>query len=470
MCVPTLNGVYNKKEIHLSLPVEIIAKALKLPQSPLDLDVTVELHSSLKLNLNCGCTPCCQKSSYQYAELNAWGQARAWDGTVSWAEDRSNKMPGEDNPANATCTVNVSIEHKTGTSLSAVGLVLVLGKLGVSVASTKMAFSATSICKCTQEPECSGNVMPVIAASAKELDVYPGRPATFTVTTLDRNGNLIKIESAKGEGLWLASRQNIQIRGGKYGRATFTVPYPGDGGPLDSVVEIDAWDSCDGRSLVQIPVHFHYPLQLSLIGSPHWNEGRFDIAFKVSDPELAGCDHGHIEAINLDVKAVGGEEIHGFVSGPSCYCMSDPTLCGNGGYGVEFIPTSSTTPMQRSVTITATDRYGLSSELTVPVSDRPPAFSPSSLSEEKTVYYSGGGGSGYSQGPYLLMSPSWEHLACLTVTDPDGDDLTISLGSTPRYGMANVLASPTGPGSYNVTIATRSQVRHCVRFMRAGMI
>ncbi len=40
----------------------------------------------------------------------------------------------------------------------------------------------------------------------------------------------------------------------------------------------------------------------------------------------------------------------------------------------------------------------------------------------------------------------------LTVTDPDGDDLKIGLGSSPRHGVANVLASPTGPGRYNVDL------------------
>ncbi len=87
-----------------------------------------------------------------------------------------------------------------------------------------------------------------------------------------------------------------------------------------------------------------------------------------------------------------------------------------------------------------------------PAFNRPPTFSPAALSEKKTVYYSGGGGSGYSQGPYLLMSPSWDHLACLTVTDPDGDDLKIGLGSSPRHGAANVLTSRTGKGKYNVDL------------------
>ena len=78
--------------------------------------------------------------------------------------------------------------------------------------------------------------------------------------------------------------------------------------------------------------------------------------------------------------------------------------------------------------------------------NQPPAFSPTSLSEKKTVYYSVVGGR------YLIMSPSWEHIRCLTVTDPDGDDLSIRLGSSPQHGMANVFPSRTGPGSYNVTI------------------
>jgi len=89
----------------------------------------------------------------------------------------------------------------------------------------------------------------------------------------------------------------------------------------------------------------------------------------------------------------------------------------------------------------------------VPPQNHPPTFTPTSLSETKTVYYGGGGGSGYSRGRYLLMSPAWEHLACLTVTDSDGNDLTISLGSTPEYGMANVFSSRTEKGKYNVTIS-----------------
>jgi hypothetical protein len=80
--------------------------------------------------------------------------------------------------------------------------------------------------------------------------------------------------------------------------------------------------------------------------------------------------------------------------------------------------------------------------------NRSPTFGSKEKSERREIYASGGGG---KYGDLLLMDPSWAHRGCFTVTDPDGDELEIFLGSAPMYGEAGVVYAGA-EGKYTATV------------------
>jgi hypothetical protein len=82
-----------------------------------------------------------------------------------------------------------------------------------------------------------------------------------------------------------------------------------------------------------------------------------------------------------------------------------------------------------------------------PPSNQGPTFNSTEKSEQREVYASRGG----RYGDLFLMDPSWAHRGCFTVTDPDGDELEIYLGSAPMYGEAGVVYSGA-EGEYTATV------------------
>ncbi len=216
-------------------------------------------------------------------------------------------------------------------------------------------------------------------------------------------------------------------------------------------VSIQVYDVCGHGRALNIPVlQLHEPLHPPRISVSErgWEGGVYVLDVKVTDKDLTRDDVWEVLSVRLSVDEGALTDVFHRTS-----WLEDKTYCSEGTcrFSLLFEPPDSWDG-EAKLAIDVRDFWGLSAHWKGVVTNSQPSFEPSSLSEKKTVYYSGGGGSGYSQGPYLLMSPAWAHTYCLTVTDPDGDDLKIGLGSSPRHGVANVLASRTGPGRYNVTI------------------
>jgi len=87
----------------------------------------------------------------------------------------------------------------------------------------------------------------------------------------------------------------------------------------------------------------------------------------------------------------------------------------------------------------------------LPPTNRTPAFDSTEKSERREIHASRGGGGGGRYGDLLLLDPSWAHRGCFTVTDPDGDELEIYLGSAPMYGEAGVVYAGA-EGEYTATV------------------
>jgi hypothetical protein len=231
-----------------------------------------------------------------------------------------------------------------------------------------MSFGAQYECECRKTEECVDNHLPSFSDPSLELDLVPGEARSFTVEVTDSDENLDQIVYVLNSNLHV--KRVSHTIDGEIGWARFTVSYQGEE-LLETHLEIEAWDKCNGVKPLSIAIHIYHPPKLSLRDA-HWDErsSAYVVCFTVDDPDLDRCNQGGWENIELDITGVRGGEVDcshwGVGGGPGCAQFPDirnrllyfyPSPGGNCNSGF---------------TIIATDFRGQKDSLRVTVPNRDP--------------------------------------------------------------------------------------------------
>ena len=257
----------------------------------LGVELSFMIKKALFVEYNCSCTPCCRSPSYQYAQLNLWGNAAAFGGGVEWDETLSGKRDGVPNPSSEEgCGIEITYSRSAETWFPAIGVGISVGGVGVSHRHVSMNFGAQHECECRRKTnKCENNRLPSFSDPSIEVDLVPGETRSFTVQVADPDKNLDRI-------IYM-SNPNLRVKrvshtiNGESGCAKFTVSYQGSE-LLETHLEIEAWDKCGELKPLSIPVHIYHPPKLSLVKT-RWNKyGNYEVGFRVDELILERCVQG----------------------------------------------------------------------------------------------------------------------------------------------------------------------------------
>lgn len=417
-CTAGFEYEFGEREVSLSVPARLARRVVeKLP-------VVGQIISLVKVEITfletwhvaeavCRCVPCCQHPSFQHLGVSIVASTES----ITWSDTLVATRPGESPPVDPCIGCETRTQSRTyqaGTKVE-VGVDL---PVRFDTWKAQMAIRAAVSCKCTDNPECEGNVPPTVLPFGP-VELNHGEEAEFNVSAVDPGPrpNLSHfLRQMISEGCLTAHLKQAYItEDARSGWATYRMSYTGGEELLKSCVSVGVVDKCGSSGGYMADVRIQHPPAITPDPQSRWDRGQYMGHFTISDPNLRGCDEPW-EAVTLSVREVTCGTYH--LSQNVISCLS--AVEGSGATTVVFRPQRDC--CDRGFTLQAVDLGGLQDMYRLVVPPRPLQVS-GPLTGTASVALTPGG-------DVEVLSP-----AVLDTVDlePVGETLVMELNTPPRY-------------------------------------
>lgn len=267
-CLAGFEYKEGKKEVSISVPVKLIRKIVeKVPVVGQVVGPIVELFKVEITFLQtwrvsaaeCECYPCCEQPNFQYLSVNIKGSTD----NITWDDTLEAQQPGEPPPVNPNITCIIWTESREYVANETKVEVTMDFPVNFNTKQTHMSIDITVHCKCTDNPECENNRIPIVRLPFPErIELDYGGEAEFLVWAEDKGPrpNLVRFsEQVKAAGCLTPQLVEQRIDNDQYGVAWYRVSYTGEEEILKSCGYVSAEDKCGSLGDERIDVFIFYP-------------------------------------------------------------------------------------------------------------------------------------------------------------------------------------------------------------------